>query len=169
MQGPKDSAHAGLDEDLLRTAFLEGAGQLKRGNKNLIVLCTQLCAWIHDWWPFEKLFYGGEVIAPTVNPKVGRIVGTVGTKFVPDGELNKYREKRFTRISAIASFRTDIYCGAPFSEKAQQVQFTLLHNYYALRPIGALLFSNAEQFIPNIKKRRMEHINKMKSEFLIEE
>jgi hypothetical protein len=168
LQGPKGSVHAGLDEDLLRPAFLDGARQLKRGNKNLIVICTQLCAWIHDWSPFEKLFYGQEVITATLDPQVGRIVEPPRIKFVPDGELNKYPKKRFTRISAIASFRTDICCGSPFSEEAQQIQFTLLHNYHALRAISPNLFPDVEQFIPNREKGTIEHINEGKSAFLIE-
>ena len=168
LEGPKESMHAGLDEQLLRPAFLDGARQLRRGNKNLIVICTQLCAWIHDWRPFEKLFYGQEIITAAFDTKLGRVVEPVKTKFIPDGELNKYRKKRFTRISAIASFRNDIYCGSPFSEEAQQIQFAVLHNYHALCPISPNLFSEVEQFIPDRKKGSIEHINKEKNAVLIE-
>lgn len=167
MQGPKESVHAGLDEGLLRSVFLDGARQLKRGNKNLIVICTQLCAWIRDWRPFEKLFHGQEKIAAAFDTKLGRIVEPIKTKFIPDGELNRHKRKRFTRISAIASFRNDHYCGSPFSEEAKQIQFALLHNYHALCPIGPNLFPDAEQFIPNREVGSIEHINKKKSAFLI--
>jgi hypothetical protein len=168
LQGPDDTVHAGYDDDLLKRVFLDGAGQLQRGKKNLIVICTQLCAWIHDSSPFEKLFYGQEVITGAFDPEVGRIVQRPRTEFVPDGELNKYRTKRFTRISAIASFRNEIYCGSPFSEEAQQVQFTLLHNYHALCPMSPNLFPDVEQFIPDRDRGSIEHVNEGKSAFLIE-
>lgn len=168
MQGPKESVHAGLDEDLLKSVFFDGARQLKRGNKNLIVICTQLCAWIRDWRPFEKLFYGKEVITAAFDNKIGRVVEPMKTKFIPDGELNRRKKKRFTRISAIASFKNDIYCGSPFSEEEQQFQFTLLHNYHAVCPIDQNLFPYVEQFIPDKERGSIEHINKDKRAFLIE-
>jgi hypothetical protein len=167
LQGPKNTVHAGLDEGLLRPAFLDGARQLKRGNKNMIVICTQLCAWIRDWRPFEKLFYGQDIITANFDPNRGGIIGSPMTKFVPDGELNKHRKKRFTRISTITSFRDDHYLGVPFTEQAQQIQFTVFHNYHALRPISPNLFSDVEQFIPDKKKGSIEHINEKKNAFLI--
>lgn len=155
LQGPDDTVHEGFDDDLLRPVFLDGARQLRRGNKNLIVICTQLCAWIHDSDAFEKLLYGQEVITP------------IDTKFVPNGELLRHRPKRYTRISAIASFRNDISSCRRFPEEAQQIQFTVFHNYHAVSQIEPNMFAGVEQFIPNTGKGR-EHINKDKSDFLIE-
>ena len=160
MQGPKESVHAGLDEDLLKSVFFDGARQLKRGNKNLIVICTQLCAWIRDWRPFEKLFYGKEVITAAFDNKIGRVVEPMKAKFIPDGELNRYRKERFTRISAIASFKNDIYIGSPFSENIQQIQFHVLHNYFAFNPINPNIFSGADQFVPDKTKKAIKHKEK---------
>jgi len=158
LQGPKDSVHAGLDENLLRPAFIDGASQLKRGNKNLIVICTQLCAWIHDSWPFEKLFYGQEVITAPFAPDLGRAVGPIETKFIPDGELHRHVPRRFTRISAIAAFSNDTFLGSPFSEDIQQVQFTVLHNYFARCPIEPSIFGRSEQFVPDRTRKAIKHI-----------
>lgn len=160
MQGPKESVHAGLDEGLLKSVFLDGARQLERGNKNLIIICTQLCAWIRDWKPFEKLFYGQEVITAAFDNKVGRVVEPMRAKFTPDGELNRYRKKRFTRISAIASFKNDIYLGSPFSENIQQIRFHVLHNCFAFNPINPNVFSGADQFIPDKSKKAIKHKRK---------
>ncbi|NQT01636.1 MAG: hypothetical protein HQ580_06415 [Planctomycetes bacterium] len=168
MQEPKESVRVGLDKGLLKSVFFDGAKQLKRGNKNLIVICTQHCAWICDWRPFEKLFYGKEVITAAFDNKIGRVVEPMKTKFTPDGELNRHKKKRFTRISAIASFKNDIYCGSPFSEEEQQIQFTLLHNYHAVCPIDQNLFPDLEQFVPDKEKGSIEHLNKDKRGFLIE-
>lgn len=160
MEGPKESVHTGLDEDLLKSVFLDGARQLTRGNKNLVVICTQLCAWINNWKPFEKLFYGQEVITATFNSKLGRIVEPIRTKFIPDGELNRHKKKRFTRISAIASLSDGIYCNSRFSEHIQQIQFHVLHNYFASKPINPNIFSGADQFVPNKNKKIIKHKEK---------
>lgn len=174
LQATEGDVHCGLDEYLLRPALREGGKQLKRGKKNLIVICTQLCEWIVDDWSFEKLFYGQEKIIRALDQNSHEPVGPAQVKFVPDGEFhknhpeNKENKKWYTRISAIASFRNDRCLGLPFSEREQQVQFTLLHNYHALRPISPDLFPDVEQFIPNRKKGSIEHINEGKSAFLIE-
>ncbi len=167
LQGPKGTVHAGLDEGFLRQAFVDGARQLKRGRRNLIVICTQLCAWIHDCKPLEKLFYGQEVITTAFDPHLGRAVRPVRTKFVPNGELHKHIPKRFTRVSAIAAFRNDTYCGAPFCENTQQVQFTVLHNYFACLPISPSVFTRAEQFIPDKATKVIKHVNEKGSARLI--
>lgn len=86
LQGPDDTAHEGFDDDLLRPAFIDGAKQLRRGNKNLIVICTQLCAWIHDSDAFDKLFYGHEFITRAFDPNLGELVGPTKTEFVRDGD-----------------------------------------------------------------------------------
>ncbi len=168
LQGPDNTVHEGFDDDLLKPAFLDGARQLRRGNKNLIVICTQLCAWIHGSDAFEKLFYGQDVITAPFDPDVGGLVGPIETKFVPNGELLKHRPKRYTRISAIASFRNDISLYRRFSEEAQQIQFIVFHNYHAVSQIETNMFAGIEQFIPDTSRGRIEHINKDKSDFLIE-
>ncbi len=71
LQGPDDTVHEGFDDELLRPVFLDGARQLQRGNKNLIVICSQLCAWIHDSDAFEKLLYSQEVYTANIDPDVG--------------------------------------------------------------------------------------------------
>lgn len=164
LQGPGDNVHAGFDDELLRPAFIDGAKQLRRGNRNLIVICTQLCAWIHDSDAFEKLFYGQEVITRSFDSELGEAVGPTEIKFDPDGELLRHRPKRYTRISAIASFRNDISSCRRFPEEAQQIQFTVFHNYHAVSQIEPNMFAGVEQFIPDTGK----HINKDKSDFLIE-
>jgi len=151
--------HEGLDTNLIESVFRDAARELDRENKNLLVICTQLCTWI-DLDSFEVYFYGQEMFNRTK------------TIFVPDGKLNKPRNrdggKWFRRISAIGSFNNAHYCSFPFSEEVQQVQFTLLHNYHALCPISPNLFSEVEQFIPDRKKGSIEHINKEKNAVLIE-
>jgi len=173
LQGPDDTVHEGFDDDLLRPAFLDGAKQLRRGNKNLVVICTQLCAWIHDWMPFEKLFYGQEFITRNFSGDRGELVGPTKSIFVPDGEFHrpkrkKGKEKKYTRISAIASFKNDIFLTRPFSEEEQQIQFVVFHNYYALCPIEASLFVDAEQFIADRSKGTIEHFNQDQNKFLIQ-
>jgi hypothetical protein len=157
-QDSRESAHWGFDEHLIKPSFLEGARQLKRGNRNLIVICTQLCAWIHDESPFEKLLYGQEVITAQLDTKAGRVVGSPWIEYHPDGELHRHRPRRYTRISAIASFREDHYLGLPFSEQEQQVQFTVFHNYFANCEIDLGAFSISEQFIPDTEKETIKHI-----------
>jgi hypothetical protein len=168
LEGPDDTVHEGFDDDLLRPVFLDGARQLRRGNKNLIVICTQLCAWIHESDAFEKLFYGQEVITSPFNPDIGGLVGPIETKFVPNGELLRHRPKRYTRVSAIASFRNDISLCRRFSEEAQQIQFAVFHNYHAVSPLEPNMFIGVEQFIPDKEKGGIEHINEKKNAFLIE-
>jgi hypothetical protein len=157
-QGSCEAAHAGYDEHLIKPSFLEGARQLKRENKNLIVICTQLCAWIHDESPFEKLLYGQEVITAQLDTRIGRVIGLPMVEFHPNGELHRHRPRRYTRISAIASFRNDHYWRLPFSEQEQQVQFTVFHNYFAICQIDPDIFSMAEQFVPDKEKETIKHI-----------
>ena len=157
-QGSRERAHWGFDEHLIRPSFLEGAKQLKRGNKNLIVICTQLCAWIHDESPFERLLYGQEVITSQLDTKIGKVVGSPHLEFHPDGEFNRHRPARYSRVSAIASFRNDCYLGLPFSDLEQQVQFTVFHNYFAICQIDPDIFSMAEQFIPDKEQETIKHI-----------
>lgn len=166
-QDPQEIGHSGLDEHVLKEVFRDGASQLNKANKNLIVICTQLCEWIIDW-SFAELFYGQEKIIRALDQNSHEPVGPTQIKFVPDGELLKYRPKRHTRISAIASFRNDRCLGLPFSEREHQIQFTVLHNYHALSPISPNLFPDVEQFIPNREKGSIDHINDGNSAFLIE-
>jgi hypothetical protein len=58
LEGPQDSVHEGWDEELIKPVFLDAARQLQRGNRNLVVVCTQLCAWIHDWMPLRGCITG---------------------------------------------------------------------------------------------------------------
>lgn len=165
LQGPTEEGHDGWDDDLVRTAFLQGASQLEKGKCNLIVICTQLCAWIHDWTPLERLLYGQEVITGKFDSNERQITG-LQTEFRPDGELLRHTPKRYTRISAVASFRTDTYCGGAFHPHVMQVQFAVLHNYFATCCIPPKLFSAAEQFVPDRDKTRIKHINEKRSTLL---
>jgi len=165
LRGPTEKAHYGWDNDLIRTAFLQGAKQVRKGNRNLIVICTQLCAWIHDWMPLEKLLYGQEVITANFDPKRGQITRP-RTEFRPDGKLLGHRPKRHTRVSAVASFRTDAYSEGPFDPEVMQVQFAVLHNYFAACHIPPRVFSAAEQFIPDKRRRRITHVNEKRATLL---
>ena len=158
LQGPRDGAHYGWDEELIRPAFLQAAAQVRRGNRNLIVICTQLCAWIHDWMPFERLLYGEDVITAKFDANLGEL-GEPRMEFHPDGELNRHRPRRYTRVSGVASFRTDTYGTGPFDAQVMQVQLTILHNYFALSPIPRRVFRGAEQFVADKKRRRVRHVN----------
>lgn len=162
LQGPQDTVHWGWDEELIRPVFLEAARQLRRGNLNLVVICTQLCAWIHDWTPFEKLLYGEDVITATFDPGTGN-TGEPKTAFQPNGELHRHRPRQYTRISAVASFRTDAYCAGPFDSQVMQVQFAVLHNYFARCPIARQVFHGAEQFLPVPGKGRIKHVKERQS------
>jgi hypothetical protein len=166
LEGPRGSVHWGWDEELIRPAFLEAARQLQRGNLNLVVVCTQLCAWIHDWMPFERLLYGEDVIAATFDPRTGN-TGEARTEFRANGELLRHRPRRYTRISAVASFRTDAYCDGPFDPQVMQVQFAVLHNYSAASPIPPRIFHGAEQFVPIKKKGRIRHVKQARSTLLL--
>ncbi len=108
LEGPQGGVHWGWDEELIKPVFLEAAGRLRRGNLNLVVICTHLCAWIHDSMPFERMLYGEDTIAATFDPETGN-VGEPRTEFRPNGELLRHKPKRYTRISAVASLRTDAY------------------------------------------------------------
>lgn len=166
LQGPQARVHCGWDEDLLRPAFLQAAKQLQRGNRNLIVICAQLCAWIHDSMPFERLLYGQDVITAEFDPETGQTTRP-RTVFEPSGELLRYKWKRRTRISAVASLRTDTYCGGPFNNLVRQVQFTVLHNCFALAHIPPNVFGGAEQFVPDENRGRIKHVNKHRSTMLL--
>jgi len=82
--------HYGLDTHLIEKSFLQAAGQLKKGNVNLVIICTQLCDWIRGM-PDSFLHY-------LFGPKEDH------SKSDPCGEFVKHKKKRYTRISAIASF-----------------------------------------------------------------
>jgi len=164
LQGPQKGAHWGWDEDLLKGAFLDGASQLQRGNKNLIVICTQLCAWIRDYKPLQRLLYGHDVLTAALDAKAGRIVGPVKSKFVASGELHRHEPSRFTRISAIASFKEDIIGMATFAKHIKPVQFTVLHNYHAICPISDKVFSSAEQFVPKREHKEFDHVKQNHSD-----
>jgi hypothetical protein len=168
LEGPQDTVHWGWDEELIKPAFLQAARQLRRGNLNLVVICTQLCAWMHDCMAFERFLYGQEIIAAAFNPKAGS-TGEPRTEFRPDGELLRHRPKRHTRISAIAWIRTDAYCSRPFDPQVMQVQFAVLHNYFASRPIAPQVFHGAEQFslISRRGKMRIKHVRKRRPTILL--
>lgn len=165
-EGPQGGVHWGWDEELIETAFLQAAGQLRKGNLNLVVICTQLCVWIHDWMPFERLLYGEDVIVAAFDPRTGN-TGEPRNEFRPDGELLRGKKKRHTRISAVASFRTDAYCAGPFDSQVMQVQFAVLHNYFAKCPIARSVFRRAEQFLPVIGKGRIKHVKEHRSTILL--
>jgi hypothetical protein len=168
LEGPQDEVHCGWDEELIRPAFLQAAGQLQKGNLNLVVICTQLCAWIDDWMPFERLLYGQDVIVATFDPKTGN-TGEPRTEFRPDGELLllRHERRRYTRISAVASLRTDAYCDGPFDPQVMQVQFAVLHNYFASCPIAPQVFRRAEQFLPVRAKGRIRYVRERRSTILL--
>lgn len=162
LQGPRETAHYGWDEELIKPAFLQAAKQLQRGRRNLVVICTQLCAWIHDWEPFRRLLYGEDVIAARFDVNRGEL-GEPRMEFRANGELNKHRPKRYTRVSAVASFRTDQYSTGPFDPKVMQIQLAVLHNYFALSPVSPQVFPSAEQFVPDRERRSIRHIGEKHS------
>lgn len=164
LEGPQGGAHWGWDEELIKPVFLDAAGQLRRGNLNLVVICTHLCTRIHDSMPFERLLYGEDIIAATFDPETGN-VGEPRTEFRPNGELLRHKPKRYTRISAVASLRTDAYCDGPFDLRVIQVQFAVLHNCHASCPISAQVFRRAEQFLP--KRKGIKHVGEKRSSILL--
>lgn len=166
LNGPKESVHLGLDERLLRPTFFDGARQLRRGNKNLIVICTQHCAWIHETMSFKKLLYGTDKLTSTWNPG-SRDSKPPSNIFVPDGELNKYKPKRHTRVSATASFTESGIGTGKIGRYIKTVKFIVFHNYYASHPISPKVFSGAEQFIPNKSQKRLDRRKKKKTDLAL--
>jgi hypothetical protein len=162
LEGPQDTVHWGWDEGLIRPPFLQAARQLQKGNLNLVVICTDLCAWMHDGMAFERLLYGQEIIAATFDSKTGR-TGEPRTEFRLDGELLRHRPKRHTRISAVASI-----CAGPFDDaQVMQIQFAVLHNYFASCPIPPQVFHRAEQFLPIPGKGSIKHVGQGHSTILL--
>ncbi len=155
----EEDCHEGLDEHLLDSVFRDAAKQARPGNKNLLVVSTRLCKWILDSRAFEKLLYGHEEWSFAVGERQDHPARPVETEFVSDGHLLKHRGRRFTRISAVASFKEDVSYRLPVSDGPQQVHFAILHNYYAECPIPPRLFPGVEQLVANKERRRVERIN----------
>jgi hypothetical protein len=164
----EEDCHEGLEEHLLDSVFRDAANQAQPGNKNLLVVSTRLCKWILDSRAFEKLLYGHEVWSFAVEKKQPHTARPVETEFVPDGHLLKHRGKRFTRISAVASFKEDMIYRLPVSDGPQQVHFAILHNYYAECPIPPELFPGVEQLVANKERRRVERMNAGRDGFAID-
>jgi hypothetical protein len=116
--------------------------------------------------PFERLLYGEDVIVAAFDPRTGN-AGEPRSEFRPNGELVRGKKKRHTRISAVASFRTDAYCAGPFDSQVMQVQFAVLHNYFARCPIARSVFRRAEQFLPVIGKGKIKRVNERQSTILL--
>ncbi len=152
----EDDWHEEVDEHLLESVFRDAAKQVQPGNKNLIVVCTRLCKSMHDSRALEKLLYGHKKLSVAFDQKQGN---TAETELIADGHLIKHHGKRFTRISAVASFREDVIFQLPVSGGQQQVHFAILHNYHAKCPIPPELFPRVEQFVANRERGRVEQIN----------
>jgi hypothetical protein len=155
----EDDGHEGFDEYLLNSVFRDAAKEMQPGNKNLIIVSTRLCKSILDSRALEKLLYGHKKLSVAFDQKQRNTVEPLETEFVPDGHLIKHRGKRFTRISAVASFKEDIIYRLPVSDGPQQVHFAILHNYHAECPIPPELFPGVEQFVANRERGRVEQIN----------
>lgn len=165
---PEEDYHKGLDEHLLNSVFRKAGDQMQPGNKNLLVVSTRLCKWILDSRAFEKLLYGHEVWSFAVQERQDHPAKPAGTEFVPDGHLLRHRGKRFTRVSAVASFRDDIIHSLPLSDGPQQVYFAILHNYYAECPVPPGLFPGVEQYVPDRERSRVERVNSGCDGFVID-
>jgi hypothetical protein len=123
--------HHGLDTHLIKKSFIEAARQLKRGNINLVVICTQLCDWIREIPDsFIEYLFGAEQF------------GQYYSSFDPCGEFVKHKRKRYTRISAIASLDDEIN-----HRNFQRFQFSLYFNKDAAKPLDINQFPNTEQFV----------------------
>lgn len=150
----QDSGCSKVDERLLNRVFTDAAREVKPGNKNLIVIGTQLCKSILDSRALEKLLYGHTLVTFD-----GRQGDAAETERIADGQLIKHHGNRFTRISAVASFREDVVFQLPVSCNQQQIHFAVLHNYFAKCPIPPELFPGVEQFVANKEMDRVERIN----------
>jgi hypothetical protein len=165
----EDDCHGGLEEDLLDSVFRDAAKEMQPGNMNLIVVSTRLCKSIFDARALEKLLYGHKKLSVAFDQKQQRIVRTPETEVIPDGHLLRHRGKRFTRISAVASFKEDMIYRLPVPDGPQQVHFAILHNYYAECPISPELFPGVEQWVANREKGKVEQINSGCDGFVIDD
>jgi len=157
--GQKNAEYSGYGDEFIKSVLKDAFDQLRPGTRNLVIICPQLCTWIQTSEAFRWYLYGKEVWIYEE--------GKFRTAIVPNGELLKHRKPRFTRVSAVGSFR--IYSVPYPKRKDLPVSLTLFHNYFAKKQIPLDVFERVEQYVINESTNQIAPINSGNCRFLIHE